>query len=151
LNLKTAETAVPFWIRPADEARIEKNETLDIMIKTITAITTTLLIAAAAATTSARAQDDEQAGPPKGKRRPGPPIVVALDPNRDGVIDATELANASAALAELDANNDGELTRDEIRPAKGRKGPRCQGKPCYWKGADGNAPKGDPDDAPAEE
>ncbi len=121
------------------------------MIKTITAITTTLLIAAAAATTSARAQDDEQAGPPKGQRRPGPPIVVALDPNRDGTIDAAELANASAALAELDANSDGELTRDEIRPAKRRKGARCQGKPCCWKGSDGNGPNADPDDAPVEE
>lgn len=47
---------------------------------------------------------------------PLPAIIVALDANHDGIIDATEIANASAALKTLDKNGDGELTPDELRP-----------------------------------
>ena len=50
-------------------------------------------------------------------KRPIPPIIAALDANGDGVIDADEIANASAALKKLDKNGDGKLTRDEIMPA----------------------------------
>jgi len=56
-----------------------------------------------------------QGGPGKGGRRPPmPAIVAALDANHDGVIDADEIANASAALKTLDKNGDGKLTRDEF-------------------------------------
>ncbi len=48
--------------------------------------------------------------------RPLPPVIVALDTNKDGTIDAAELANAPAALKTLDKNNDGKLTEDELRP-----------------------------------
>ncbi len=48
--------------------------------------------------------------------RPPPPVIAVLDANRDGVIDAKEIANASQALLKLDANGDGKLTRDELRP-----------------------------------
>jgi len=34
------------------------------------------------------------------------------------VIDASELANAVAALKTLDKNNDGKLTQDELRPQR---------------------------------
>jgi len=51
-------------------------------------------------------------GPPP----PPPPIIEALDANHDGVIDASEIANASKALLKLDENGDGKLTRDELRP-----------------------------------
>ena len=69
-------------------------------------------------------------GPPDGPRGPrgpgpGPAIVGALDANKDGKLDASEIANATAALKTLDKNNDGELSRDEIfgpRPADGRRG-----------------------------
>lgn len=59
-------------------------------------------------------------------RRPGPPIVGALDTNKDGVIDATEVANATAALKTLDKNSDGTLTMEEIGP-RGPRGPRGGG------------------------
>jgi len=52
---------------------------------------------------------------PRG-HRPGPPIIAALDVNKDGVIDAQELANAPAALLALDKNGDGQLTKDELAP-----------------------------------
>lgn len=55
-------------------------------------------------------------GGPDG-RPPEPPILAALDANHDGVIDASEIANAVAALKTLDKNNDGKLTQDELRPA----------------------------------
>jgi hypothetical protein len=57
------------------------------------------------------------------------PLMAALDTNSDGTIDATEIANASAALKKLDKNSDGKLTPDELRPARpdGRRGPPPQG------------------------
>ena len=52
-----------------------------------------------------------------GRHRPPPlPIVIALDTNHDGIIDANEIANASAALKTLDKNGDGQLTPDEYLP-----------------------------------
>ena len=48
-------------------------------------------------------------GPGRGMRRI-PPIIAALDTNHDGVIDASEIANASAALKTLDKNGTGQLT-----------------------------------------
>jgi Ca2+-binding EF-hand superfamily protein len=52
--------------------------------------------------------------PADAPRPPLPLIVKALDVNGDGVIDATEIANASAALRALDKNGDGVLTPDEF-------------------------------------
>ena len=54
-------------------------------------------------------------GGPHHRPRPGP-LFVALDTNRDGVIDAAEIANASAALKALDKNGDGKLTPNELIP-----------------------------------
>lgn len=51
------------------------------------------------------------------RQHPMPPIVAALDANHDGVIDADEIANASAALKTMDKNGDGKLTQEELRPA----------------------------------
>ena len=48
-------------------------------------------------------------------RRP-PPIIAALDVNKDGVIDETEIANAVVELKTLDKNGDGKLTLDELMP-----------------------------------
>jgi hypothetical protein len=49
--------------------------------------------------------------------RPPPPIVQALDADRDHVISTDEIANAASALLTLDKNNDGQLTQDELRPS----------------------------------
>ncbi len=59
-----------------------------------------------------------------GEGRPpkAPPLIVALDVDKDGVISATEIEGASAALSTLDTNGDGQLTQDEIRPPRGGKG-----------------------------
>lgn len=51
-------------------------------------------------------------------RPPRPPVDVVLDANDDGVIDQREIAGAGTALRKLDANKDGRLTRDELRPAR---------------------------------
>ena len=81
-----------------------------------------------------------QGGPGGGRHRPPPsPIVEAIDANHDGVIDASEIANAPAALKALDKNADGQLTRDEFLP------PRPNGQP----GGDqqgGQRPPPPPDD-----
>ena len=63
-----------------------------------------------------RGPDNDNFTPPK------PLIVSALDANGDGVIDASEIANAPAALKALDKNSDGQLTPDEFigpRPPRG--------------------------------
>jgi EF hand len=53
-----------------------------------------------------------------GHHRPPDPLMLALDTNHDGVIDADEIANAPAALKTLDKNGDGTLTQDELRPPR---------------------------------
>ncbi len=78
------------------------------------------------------AQDNNADGPPGSGQgqggpgmghRPPPPLMTALDANHDGIIDADEIANASAALKTLDKNGDGKLTQDELRPARPAGGP----------------------------
>jgi len=90
------------------------------------------MVALGASTLIVSAQDNNNDGPPAGGppgggqrgQRPPPPLVIgALDANHDGVIDADEIANASAALKALDKNGDGKLTRDEFI------GKRPQGRP----------------------
>src|SRR5271167_2366645 len=87
-------------------------------------------------------------GPPGGPgprhhRFPPPAIIAVLDANHDGVIDADEIANASAALKTLDRNGDGQLTMDELlgpppHPVgtNGPAGPRPDGPPP-WGGPGG--------------
>jgi Ca2+-binding EF-hand superfamily protein len=68
-----------------------------------------------------RRPEGAPAGAPEG--RPGPglfsPVVRALDADGDGELSSSEIADASKALAKLDKNNDGKLTRDEIGPPPG--------------------------------
>jgi hypothetical protein len=77
--------------------------------------------------------------PADAPRPPLPPIIQALDANGDGVVDATEIANAPAALKTLDKNGDGQLTRDELRPPR----PPQDGGP---ESGDGRPPGPPPDD-----
>ena len=64
-------------------------------------------------------------------------IKAALDANKDHVIDASEIAGASAALKTLDLNRDGMLTADEIRP------PRPQRAEANGSAAQGSTPEGE--------
>lgn len=119
------------------------------------------LIALSASALIVNAQD--AGGPPQGGDRPfrqggpggpggpggrggrgmgmgGGPLMEVLDANHDGVIDATEIANASAALKALDKNGDGQLTPDELRPPRPAGGDR-QGPPP---GPNGQRPQGPP-------
>lgn len=64
---------------------------------------------------------DEGPGGGQGPKPPPNPIIEAVDANRDQTIDEAELAGASAALAALDENGDGQLTRDEYKPDKKKK------------------------------
>lgn len=59
-----------------------------------------------------------QGGPGMNGHRPPPPVIAVLDANHDGVLDATEITNASKALLTLDKNGDGQLTQDEMRPPR---------------------------------
>ena len=80
----------------------------------------TLLIAVAAVCVSGisvQAADSKPADG-QGQRRPGNPLVTAVDANGDGTIDASEISNAPAALRKLDKNGDGKLTREELRPSR---------------------------------
>src|SRR5260370_195291 len=91
-----------------------------------------------------RAGPNGQRGPGPGGHRPPPPgIIGAIDANHDGVIDADEIANASAALKSLDKNGDGVLTPDEFvgKPPKRPAGGNAN-RP------NGNDAGGPPDDMP---
>jgi len=73
-------------------------------------------------------------GRPGGRPGPGhaPPLIQALDADKDGEISADEIANAAKNLKKLDKNEDGKLTRDELRPegaGEGRPGGRGEGRP----------------------
>lgn len=77
-----------------------------------------------------RGQPPDQSGPDGGGgQRPGRLLLNALDLNRDGTIDATELAKASASLKALDKNRDGKLTTDEYSQQPPGGGPGGQGGP----------------------
>ncbi|MFO1497290.1 MAG: EF-hand domain-containing protein [Verrucomicrobiota bacterium] len=84
----------------------------------------TILITLALASFQVIAQGPDAPPPPRpggaegpGRRMPSP-LIQALDANRDGTIDAAELANAPTALAALDGNKDGKLTAEEYEPAR---------------------------------
>jgi len=85
------------------------------------------------------AAGEKPAGDAQGKGErpqgpPPPPLLEALDTDKDGTISADEIDKASAALAKLDKNNDGQLGPREY-------GPRPpQGPPPREGGQDGEKP-----------
>jgi hypothetical protein len=66
----------------------------------------------------------EMGGPGHG-HHPPPPLETALDTNKNGIIDADEIANAPASLKKLDKNGDGKLEPEEYRP---QRPPRPEGQ-----------------------
>lgn len=50
------------------------------------------------------------------------PAMSALDANNDGELSAEEIAGAAESLKKLDRNQDGRLTRDELGPPMGDRG-----------------------------
>jgi hypothetical protein len=81
----------------------------------------------------------------QGFRPPPSPLVKALDVNGDGVIDASEIANAPAELLTLDKNGDGQLTPNEYRPHRPH-GPPPGGGDSSNDGPPGPPPGGDMSD-----
>ena len=91
-----------------------------------------------------RGTNGPQTGP-DGRRPPQLPLIAALDANGDGILDATEIANASAMLLKLDKNGDGQLTADEYLPARLA---RDGGPPSGDGPPDGPPPGDGPPDGP---
>jgi hypothetical protein len=79
---------------------------------------TYLMMAAALCASTIALQAADKPADGQTQRRPGNPLIAALDANSDGTLDATEISNAPAALRKLDKNGDGKLTREELRPAR---------------------------------
>jgi len=81
-------------------------------------------------------------GPPPGER-PAPPVIAALDTDRDGIISAAEIEAAPESLVTLDKNEDGFLTPQELQPRRPRP-PHGEGAP------NGRRPSGPlPEDEPS--
>ncbi|WP_222435405.1 hypothetical protein [Allorhodopirellula solitaria] len=69
-------------------------------------------------------EDGPRGGRDSGRMMSMLPVLSALDADKDGTISSDEIENASAALGELDKNDDGKLDRSELRPDfAGRSGP----------------------------
>src|SRR5688500_12240744 len=75
-----------------------------------------------------RPRPERPGGPGAGPRGMASPLMAALDANKDGELDATEISNATAALKKIDKNGDGKLSREELRPERPAGG-RGEGRP----------------------
>ena len=65
--------------------------------------------------TGANAQNEA----PKCKHRHAPPLLLpVLDTDKNGRLIESEIQNSSAALLELDKNDDGMLDRKEMAPSR---------------------------------
>jgi len=121
---------------------------------TLAAVLSALSLTAYAQDAGAPPQDGPGGGPGgqgghggpggPGGHRPVPAIIAALDANHDGVIDADEIANASAALKTLDKNGDGKLTRDEYMGKPPGRPPGGGGSPDGQSGPANDGPQGPP-------
>ena len=80
------------------------------------------------AATIVSAQTTPTDGPRGGPRRGGPgghggpgrfnPVVRVVDADKNGELSAAEIANAPASIRTLDANSDGTVSVEELRPAR---------------------------------
>lgn len=57
------------------------------------------------------------------KQRPNP-MIQLLDANKNGVLDESEIADASLLVKKLDVNNDGIVSNEELQSKPGSKGPK---------------------------
>lgn len=81
------------------------------------------LAALALSPLSAQTPTDTTTRPHRGPGGPGGhgrgnPIVRAIDSDKNREISSSELAGATTAILTLDANKDGAVTVDELRPAR---------------------------------
>lgn len=65
---------------------------------------------------------------PEHGHRPPPPLISALDADRDHEISPSEIDQAANHLKALDKNNDGQLTEDEICPPRPPRPPDAAGE-----------------------
>lgn len=76
-------------------------------------------------------------------RPPGPPppdaLAPTLDPDRDRALSAAEIQNAAEALRQLDENQDGTISTDELRPKV-----RPEGRPPHSNEQDRDRPRTPP-------
>ena len=80
---------------------------------------------------------DDQRGGPRGQGAVMP-IIAAIDLNKDGILDNTEIEQARQSLKKLDTNGDGKITPDEYRGQR-RGGPDGPGR----EGAGSVRPRGE--------
>ena len=80
---------------------------------------------------------DDQRGGPRGQGVVMP-IIAAIDLNKDGILENTEIEQARQSLKKLDTNGDGKITPDEYRGQR-RGGPDGPGR----EGAGSVRPRGE--------
>lgn len=68
----------------------------------------------------------------------GDPIFRAIDSNRNGILEKAEIQNTARAILSLDENNDGQVSREELR---GPNGGRGQGGPPRRDGQQSGRPE----------
>lgn len=110
-------------------------------------IVAALALASGALFVTAQNPPNAPEGAPRGPRMFGGPLMDALDANKDGELDATEISNATAALKKLDKDGDGKLSAEELRPVRpgGGRGPGGPGAPDGRRGGQGGGrPPGSP-------
>jgi Ca2+-binding EF-hand superfamily protein len=56
------------------------------------------------------------------RRGGGSPFMRAIDADHNGELSADEIKGSTVSLTKLDKNKDGQLTKEEIMPARGRRG-----------------------------
>ena len=83
-----------------------------------TPILLTIPFALALAVSTASAQNGPGSG--RGCVNSLPPLFSVFDTDRDGVLTASEISGATAALMKLDANRDGKIDSSELCPAGAR-------------------------------